>query len=89
MTTPHVPAATAFVALICSQAPAAMAAEASFRGSYVCDQMATTRDVLRVPVHLVVDGDSVRFTRPLLDLDGNRIGAEEAARGHINRRGAA
>jgi hypothetical protein len=83
----HVPAATAFVVLICSQASAAVASEASFRGTYFCDQMATTRDVLRVPVRLVIDGNSARFTRPLLDLDGNRIGTEEMARGSINGRG--
>src|SRR5262249_33621023 len=82
----HVPAPAAFVALICTQASAALALDASFRGSYVCEQMATTRNILRVPVRLVVDGDSVRFTRPLLDLDGGRVGVE-VARGFISRHG--
>ena len=86
MTMRHVPSAAAFVALMCAQAPAAMAFEASFRGSYICEQMATTRDVLRVPVRLVVDGNAVRFTRPLLNLDGGRIGIE-VARGSIDRHG--
>jgi hypothetical protein len=63
-----------------------MAFEAGFRGSYICEQMATTRDILRVPVRLIVDGDTARFTRPLLDLDGGRIGVE-VARGFISRHG--
>lgn len=82
----HFPAAAACVALILPQVSAAMAFEASFRGSYICEQIATTRDVLRVPVRLVVDGDAVRFTRPLLDLDGGRVGVE-VARGFISRQG--
>ncbi len=48
--------------------------------------MATTRDILRVPVRLNVDGRAVRLTRPLLDLDGHRIGIE-VARGAIDRDG--
>ena len=86
MTMRHVAAAAASVALMCSQAPAAIAFEASFRGSYICEQMATTRDILRVPVRLVVDGKTARFTRPLLDLDGGRVGTE-VARGFVGRRG--
>jgi len=78
-------AATVFFAIMCAQTPA-MAFEASFRGSYVCEQMATTRDILRVPVRLTVDGDTVRFTRPLLNLDGGRVGIE-VARGMIDRHG--
>jgi hypothetical protein len=81
-----VPASAAFVAFIWSQASAAIAFEATFRGSYICEQMATTRDALRVPVRLIVDGDTVRFTRPLLDLNGGRVGVE-VARGFISRRG--
>jgi hypothetical protein len=84
----HLPPAAAFVALICAHAHPAPASAATFRGTYTCDQLPTTRDALRVPVRLTVDGDSVRFTRPLLDLDGNRRGVEEVARGHIDRRGA-
>ena len=83
----HGPATATFVALMGAQALPAIAYEASFRGTYTCDQLPTTRDVLRVPVRLTVDGDSVQFTRPLLDLDGNRRGREEVARGHIDRRG--
>jgi len=78
-------AAAAFFAILCAHAPA-MAFEASFRGSYVCEQMATTRDILRVPVRLTVDGDTVRFSRPLLNLDGGRVGIE-VARGFIGRHG--
>jgi hypothetical protein len=63
-----------------------MAVEANFRGSYVCEQMATTRNILRVPARLTVHGAAVRFTRPLLDLDGGRVGVE-VARGSIDRRG--
>lgn len=86
MSTRQYSTAAALVALLCAQSPAAMAFEASFRGTYICEQMATTRDVLRVPVRLIVDSGDVRLTRPLLDLDGNRIGIE-VARGSIDRNG--
>jgi hypothetical protein len=48
--------------------------------------MATTRDILIVPVCLGVDGDTVRFTQPLLNLEGGRVGIE-LARGIIGRHG--
>src|ERR1044072_5438663 len=79
--------AAAIIALICAQAAPTLAYGVSFRGTYTCDQLPTTRDVLRVPVRFIVQGDSVRFTRPLLDLDGNRRGVEEVARGSVNRHG--
>jgi hypothetical protein len=77
----------ALIALLGAQAAPAMALDANFRGSYICEQMATTRDILRVPARLVVDRRAVRLTRPLLDLDGHRIGIE-VARGSIDRNGA-
>lgn len=79
----RIPATAGFFAIMCAQTPA-MALEANFRGSYVCERMATTRDILRVPVRLTVDGNTVRFTRPLLNLDGGRVGIEQA-RGFIDR----
>jgi hypothetical protein len=78
-------AAAAFVAIMCVQSPA-IAFEASFRGTYVCERMATTRDILRVPVRLTVARDTVRFIRPPLDLDGARVGVE-VARGFIGQQG--
>ena len=80
-------AAAALATLLCVQALPARAFEASFHGSYTCEQMATTRDILRVPARLSVDGRAVRLTRPLLDLDGKQIGIE-VARGSIDRAGA-
>ena len=61
--------------------------EAAFRGSYVCERMASTRDILRVPLELTVHGDRAEFRRPLLDLEGNRRGRVELARGSSTRAG--
>ncbi|MET0668723.1 MAG: hypothetical protein ABWY66_01855 [Xanthobacteraceae bacterium] len=61
--------------------------EAAFRGSYVCERMASTRDILRVPLELTVHGDRAEFRRPLLDLEGNRRGRVELARGVVDQSG--
>src|SRR5688572_10252840 len=63
------------------------ALEAAFRGSYVCERMASTRDILRVPLELMVHGGRAEFRRPLLDLEGNRRGLVELARGSVQRSG--
>lgn len=83
----RISAATMLAALCCAPASTAQAFDASFRGSYICEQMATTRDILRVPARLSAAGSAVRLTRPLLDLGGHRIGIE-VARGSIDRDGA-
>lgn len=61
--------------------------DGSFRGSYVCEKLPLTRDMLRVPIDLVVRGDRVQFARPLLTLNGRRVRGSELAAGTIDARG--
>jgi hypothetical protein len=46
----------------------AQAPEGKFRGMYVCEKLPMTRDILRAPLDLVIDGGSVQFARPLFNL---------------------
>jgi len=58
-----------------------------FRGMYVCEKLPTTRDILRAPLDLVIDGGNVQFARPLFNLDGTRVVGSELGRGTINADG--
>ncbi len=58
--------------------------EGKFRGMYVCEKLPTTRDILRVPIDLVINGDNVQFARPLFNLNGTRVLGTEMAAGTIN-----
>ncbi len=63
---------------------AAQTPDGTFRGSYVCEKLPLTRDMLRVPIDLLVRGDRVQFARPLLTLDGRRVRGSELAAGTID-----
>jgi hypothetical protein len=54
---------------------------------YVCEKLPTTRDILRAPLDLVIDGGNVQFARPLFNLDGTRVVGSELGRGTINGEG--
>jgi hypothetical protein len=58
-----------------------------FRGTYVCERLPTTREILRVPLDLSVRGSEVQFSRPLLTLNGSRVLGSEMARGTIDADG--
>jgi hypothetical protein len=58
--------------------------QGKFRGMYVCEKLPTTRDVLRAPLDLVIEGNSVRFARPLFNLNGTRVVGSEMASGTID-----
>jgi hypothetical protein len=62
----------------------AQALQGKFRGMYVCERLPTTRDILRAPLDLVIDGGGVQFARPLFNLDGTRVVGSELGRGTIN-----
>jgi hypothetical protein len=74
------------LALVSAHA-AAQALDGSFRGSYVCEKLPLTRNMLRVPIDLVVHGDSVQFARPLFNLNGRRVRGTELASGSIDASG--
>lgn len=61
--------------------------EGKFRGLYVCGKLPTTRDILRVPIDLIVHGDSAEFARPLFNLNGTRVLGSELAAGAIDQKG--
>jgi hypothetical protein len=65
----------------------AQSLDGTFRGTYVCERLQTTRDILRVPLDLVIHGDAVQFSRPLLNLNGSRVRGSEMATGTIDADG--
>ena len=62
----------------------AQALEGKFRDMHVCKKLPTTRDILRAPLDLVIDGSSVRFARPPFNLDGTRVVGSELGQGTID-----
>jgi len=73
--------------LLLSASAGAQALEGQFRGSYVCEKMPMTRDILRVPLDLAVRGNTVEFARPLFGLAGARVTGSELASGTIDADG--
>ena len=63
--------------------------DGAYRGSYVCEKTQATRNILRVPIDLVVNGTDVRFGRPLFNLKGTRVPGTEMASGTIDSAGKA
>jgi hypothetical protein len=69
-------------------APAtAQALEGKFRGTYVCEKLPTTRDILRAPFDLVIESGRVQFARPLFNLNGTRVVGSELGRGTLGEDG--
>jgi hypothetical protein len=74
--------------LTASFAPAhAQSPQGRFRGGYVCEKLPTTRDILHVPIDLIVEGNKVEFARPLFNLNGRRVVGSEMADGTIDANG--
>jgi hypothetical protein len=74
--------------LAASLAPAnAQTVEGKFRGEYVCGKLLTTRDILRAPIDLMVEGNKVQFARPLFNMNGRRVVGSEMAAGTIDAGG--
>jgi hypothetical protein len=69
---------------LASVAANAQALEGKFRGEYVCEKLPTTRDILHVPIDLQVQGNAVRFARPLFNLGGTRVVGNELGAGTID-----
>ncbi len=65
----------------------AQAVEGKFRGAYVCEKTPFTRDILRTPLDLVIQGNNVQFARPLFNLNGTRVLGSELGTGTIDANG--
>ena len=61
--------------------------DGAYRGSYVCEKTQATRNILRVPIDLLVTGKEIRFGRPLFDLRGTRVTGTELASGTVDDAG--
>jgi hypothetical protein len=62
----------------------AQSLDGPYRGTYVCEKMRASPDILRAPIDLVVSGTSIRFGRPLFNWDGSRVVGTEMASGTID-----
>lgn len=61
--------------------------DGAYRGSYVCEKTQVTRNILRVPIDVLVSGKDIRFGRPLFNLRGTRVTGSELASGTIDDAG--
>jgi hypothetical protein len=78
--------ASAIVSLGAANADA-QPVQGKFRGAYDCGKLPTTRDILRTPLDLIIDGGNAWFARPLFNLDGTRVVGSEMASGAIDENG--
>jgi hypothetical protein len=74
------------LALLIPMSVSAQSLPEKLRGSYVCEKLPMTRDVLRTPLDMIIEGDKVLFARPLFNLNGRVVGSE-LARGSIDPQG--
>jgi hypothetical protein len=75
-------AATAATSL-CAAAADAQTLEGSYRGTFVCEKIKVTPDILHVPLDLTVRGDAMQFARPRFNLAGTRVIGSELAFGNV------
>jgi hypothetical protein len=66
---------------------AAQGLDGRFRGAYVCEKLPITRNILRVPLDLVIREGAAQFARPLFNLNGTRVVGSELASGTVDRDG--
>jgi len=55
-----------------------------FRGMYVCGGLPTMRGILRVPLDIAIDGNTLQFVRPLLNLNGTGVVGSELGKGTVD-----
>jgi nitrous oxidase accessory protein NosD len=70
---------------LCAAAADAQTLEGSYRGTFVCEKIKVTPDILYVPLDRTVRGDAVQFARPRFNLTGTRVIGSELAFGMLNR----
>ena len=61
--------------------------DGAYRGSFVCEKIQVTQNILRVPIDLLVAGKDIRFGRPLFNLNGTRVTGTELASGTVDDAG--
>jgi hypothetical protein len=59
-------------------APASASLDGGYKGMLVCAQFPEQRDVLRVPLDVMIEGKTVRFSRPIESGAGGTVGNEMA-----------
>ena len=75
------------VGAVVSASAGAQAVGGKFGGAYVCEKTPFTRDILRAPLDLVIQGNNVQFARPLFNLNGTRVLGSELGTGTIDANG--
>ncbi len=55
-----------------------------YQGTLVCEQIANATGILRAPLDMVVNGNSVIFARPIFNLNGMRVLGSEIASGSLD-----
>ena len=61
--------------------------EGTFRGMFVCEQIASSPDILHVPLDMIVRDGNVTFARPRFNLKGTRVLGSELGTGTVDAEG--
>jgi hypothetical protein len=67
--------------------PSAQALDGNYQGTLVCEQVPFAAGPLRAPLDLSISGGSVKFARPVFNLDGTRVLGSEVGGGSIDSDG--
>jgi hypothetical protein len=64
--------------------PSAQTFDGNYQGTLVCEQLPYAAGPLRAPLDINISGGSVRFARPIFNLDGTRVFGSEIGGGTID-----
>ena len=77
--------ASAFVALPMSAHAEGL--EGTYRGTFVCQKMKQSPDMLRAPFDMTISGKTAVFARPVFNRNGTRVVGSELATGTVEDNG--
>jgi hypothetical protein len=69
------------------QRPMSQTLDGNYQGTLVCEQMPYAAGPLRAPLDINISGNSVKFARPVFNLDGSRVMGSEIGGGALESDG--
>jgi hypothetical protein len=64
--------------------PSAQTFDGNYQGTLVCEQVPYAAGPLRAPLDITISGGSVKFARPVFNLDGTRVFGSEIGGGSVD-----
>jgi hypothetical protein len=75
--------AAAALTACCAGAAFAQSPDGAYRGTFLCEKMKASPDILHVPLDLVVRGSDAQFARPIFNFNGRPVLGSELGSGKL------